>query len=293
MEIKISSSLIKSFYHNGEKKNYCAAKVKACTIDRTHSEEKEVFDKGKFLEQKAGVGSAYDEEPVRLQRKALTAKQKKEFAEKGIPESEFKYLGEPTVDEIRLLSQAERFNAMLPKYGANLDNCQIKIQKEWHLSKQISSDFTIILTGTVDFISPFYDPSVDVDVFYEMANHDLKSTANIYNSDPKNTWSWAFPSAMDATQAKLYHYINGLPFIYWVYDYAPQMNYKIFRVDFNDNHMHTLNQDIGNTVREWANNEENGWRENATYENCKDCPLNYGCSKKVLTKPSILISPMH
>ena len=78
MEIKISSSLIKSFLDNGEQKNHCPRKIKATTIDKTHSEQKDVFTYGKYFEIACGIGTAYPNEPEpRIERGALTEKQKK------------------------------------------------------------------------------------------------------------------------------------------------------------------------------------------------------------------------
>ena len=58
MELRIHPSNITAFFNKGEKKSYCARKVKACNIDRTHREDKTVFTYGLFLEQQKGLGSA-------------------------------------------------------------------------------------------------------------------------------------------------------------------------------------------------------------------------------------------
>lgn len=291
MEIIISSSIIKSFFDNGEQKAYCPRKVKACTIDRTHSEEKDVFTYGKYFEIACGIGTAYPDEPEpRIKRGALTEKQKKEAREAGIHESELQYLGAMLVDEKRILQQAENFKYLAPFYGINTDNCQVKLEQEY--ATTIKKGVTVILKGTADIISPFYNTSEENDIYYENSVIDLKLTGNIYSSY-NNRWSWKFPADKDHTQAKLYSFMTGLPFVYAVFDYTPDCNYIFYPVILNSVHTATLKEDIRKTVETILYHNENGWSENANYDSCKSCPLARECSKKVKVKPSIPICPSH
>ena len=284
---------MKAFLHNGEPQNGCPAKIKACTVDRTYNESKKVFDYGIFFEQAIGIGSAYSNEDIKLEKKALTAKQKKDALEAGIPESELKYIGEPYIDEVRLLNQAAKFREISPYYGIKIDDCQKKIERVWHLSEEAGSDIEIVLATTYDIRSPYFDLSKNVDVYYEDSIIDIKTCGNIYNEDPKNKWSWKFPQNMDVCQAKLTHYITGLPFIYFVFDYSADENYLPFIVNIDDNHMHAFNQDILTTVKMYIDYEINGWKENPSEQNCKTCPLKQNCTKKAMVKESVIFYPSH
>lgn len=295
MEIRIHPSNITAFFNKGEKKSYCARKVKACIIDRTHREDKTVFTYGLFLEQQMGLGSAYEGEDARIERKKLTAAQIKKATEAGIPESEFKYIGEMKVDEERLLAQADKFKTLLvPEYGIDLSRTQEKISKEWHLSKEVSreigTDLKVIIETTADIISPICDPINDI--FYENAVIDVKSTSNIF-SEWENEWSWKFPVNRDHTQAKLSHYITGLPFIYFVFDYSPDMNYMLFDLKMNSYNMYTFNEDVLKYIKLYLHHEENGWYENASESNCKTCPLKNECDKKVMIKSIVQLNCMY
>lgn len=180
--------------------------------------------------------------------------------------------GNLSADYIRISEQAEKFKTeIMPQFGLEIKHQQLLIEHEY-------SD-NVTLHGKLDFCSPVKDEVLG-DI--PMAIHDLKLTGSIFK-----TWgdfSWAFPYNIDHTQAFMYTYLYKekfgweIPFYYWVFDYSPDKNFKVFRKSVEAMHKLELQESIRMSVEKIEYFEKNGWDvEVANENNCKGCALKDNC----------------
>lgn len=193
-------------------------------------------------------------------------------------------MGGVPVDYIRIREQAKRFKEeIVPQYELEIkpENVQLYIEHQYNAD--------VILHGTLDFVSPIKD---DVLGKMPIAIHDLKMTGSIYKQF--GDYSWAFPYNIDHTQAHMYKFLfkaehkYTLPFYYWVFDYSPDKNLKIFRKETTSIDSLELEESIRMSVEKLNEYDRNGWVESASPENCRYCPLKETC-KSFDTKQKIEI----
>lgn len=177
------------------------------------------------------------------------------------------------VDYTRIAEQSARFLAeLMPEYELEIEDKN----KQIYLETQYSED--VIIHGTIDFLSPIKD---DVLGKVPMAIHDLKMTGSIFKQF--GDYSWAFPYNIDHTQAHMYKRLVkanlkwDMPFYYWVFDYSPDKNFKIFRKETNELDNRELDESIRVSVERLNHYDKNGWVESPSPSNCKGCPLKNVC----------------
>ena len=292
----ISQSYIGYFFYKGERREYCAAKIKAMMDGGNISTES--MDKGSFFETLC-LGEGRDGIKLEdLPRKRLSAKQILEG----------KSIGDKTIDQKRIEEQHLIFEKQKTIYQINVQkevNTQVRIHKLW------SHNDDIVLRGDLDiFPSTILLPTRGL----RLTTIDLKLTAKFGDW---GEYCWATPSAMDHTQGYMYHELvrdidielnnrldpgnkiqhlytgaikkqlelNEPLFFYWVFTYkeAEPQN-KFVEVQWNPTVRAELHESIRKTIDEINKNERNGWQEVfPNSNNCKNCPL-LGCSVRYVAE---------
>lgn len=191
----------------------------------------------------------------------------------GNPEVPKLKSGGTPADYTRIQEQAFRFlSELIPEYELDIEDKN----KQLYLETQYSED--VILHGTIDFLSPIKD---DVLGKVPMAIQDLKMTGSIFKQF--GDYSWAFPYNIDHTQAHMYKRLVkdnlkwDMPFYYWVFDWSPDKNFKIFRKETNEMDKRELDESIRISVERLNHYDKNGWVEFPSPDNCKGCPLKNAC----------------
>ena len=182
--------------------------------------------------------------------------------------------GSMPIDYVRISEQAEFFREeVTQQFGLDIKPMNRQIYMEYDYAPNV------VLHGKIDFNSPIKDEILG-DV--PMAIHDLKMTGSIFKQF--GDYSWAFPYNIDHTQAFMYTFLYKelfgwtLPFYYWVFDYSPDKNYKVFRKQVEPLHLLELQESIRMSVEKIKLFERNGWNVTVPMEkNCKNCPLKENC----------------
>lgn len=191
--------------------------------------------------------------------------------------------GAKSVDQQRIETQAEEFKKMVVERPITIE------QKQVHIAIDYDKDYSI--EGTIDFIGHI-DSEISLSIF------DLKLTGSIYhehNYDGMAPWSWSFPQNMDFTQVYQYWYLVNeklgidAKFFYLVYDYKPQSEMLIIQKKVERIHKMELIESIRKTIEKIDLHKATDWGYNASYINCKNCPLKESCTERVLQKPITII----
>lgn len=247
--IRINQSLIKQFIKNGNDVEYCPKKVGSIYILNTHkSRTSDAMVKGQFFETlclgTSTGGVIVDSLPLKRN-------------------------GEKSIDQIRIEAQALVFRELLPKYSIDFN----KIIDRPVFKKIINDDF--YLSMEADFISNIEYDGNKIDY----AIHDLKLTQNIHNQ--YGDFCWAYPANMDHIQAAMYNFITGLPFFYWVFDFKPTPEFKIFHKEIRPDEKMQLLVSIDKTIDIITENNKIGWEAYCpSISNCSKCPLYVECSHR-------------
>jgi hypothetical protein len=107
---------------------------------------------------------------------------------------------------------------------------------------------------------------------FENAVHDLKLTGDIWAVFGKNA-TWAYPWTMNSTQLAVYNYITGLPTLYWVFDYKPKPEFRVYNHEISAIEKAEMHETIRKTAEKMIELSETGFKPTPAYFRCKDCPL--------------------
>ena len=265
--INISYSLMSRMLYKGEPKPICPKRFYhthlICDIIEPSTLSQ---DKGKYFEYKCIGASNYDDIVLDLPVHKKT--------------------GRKLIDTIRIDAAVDRFKEQSEKYGMVIDKnyVQYKTNRIWiDKKKMISTDIHIIVSVTIDFISPITWEQYN----YPAAVFDLKLTGDRDGCYPP--FCWGDPKQMDLIQGILYSSVTGMPFFFYVFDYrAHNPGHKLIPIKTiathpNDpdaiNRENELDQNIRWSVAAILDMEANGWKEDPADNNCKECPL-YDCKAR-------------
>ena len=260
----INSSLIKKFLKKGTEIDYCAAKVYALYIAKTHkSLPTESMLKGLFFETGC-IGATQNGEGVY-----------------DLPRN--KKTGAKSIDQIRLEQQIQVFKSMYKEHDIRIekDNIQLKLGKPFGYVNGVN----VIIVGTLDIVSPIkFNRTKDEIVSHKLAVIDLKSTKNRHSTFGE--YCWGDPQRMDHIQAVIYHWITSYPFVYLVFDYnnAETMGYDFIPVNVTADMLMEFKESVRKVVGIMGIEEAYDWkRTNNLNHLCKDCPI-IECKSRNLIK---------
>jgi hypothetical protein len=199
--------------------------------------------------------------------------------------------GAKSVDQERIESQVVMFQRLIDEFEIKLDKVQQHFEKEWDHPNNIWMDeYEIIIEGTVDFIHDLHTfamtqngESVWMDL--DGCIHDLKLTANIWETYTRG--SWAYPWSMDHSQVAVYQYLTGAPFCYWVFDYKPRPEFRLWQHETSDIERMEMHERIRKSVEKIIEYSEAGWPKLPAFFRCESCPV-VDCDKRT-TKPAFMI----
>lgn len=260
-KIKISQSLIKEL----KKENYCPRRIKASYIDGLEGYTTNRQLKGNYFEYK-------------------TLKSTDKFG--NVPELPKLKNGKASAEEIRIIEQALAFE----KHKKN-EKFEITI-----LATNVSIELNyadVTLSGRIDFLGTIkYSNGTIANLI-----GDLKLTGEFQSY---GDFCWNRPEFMDHTQAIMYQFLvkeyfnseepseikelldkdKETHFIYFVYDYSTKKQYSFIRVLYNSMREAELKEDIRKTHIAMLEMQEQNFPYNASYDDCKKCPLKKECTKR-------------
>ena len=293
----ISQSLIKEFFHNGEEKDICPSRTAQIHIfHHYHLEETESMLKGKFFETLCIGKSRKGEQVLDLPRKKL---KKIEEIENRIRVKEGKelILGEKTIDQLRIETQAQRFRTLCMKYQIMVldENTQVPIVIRWH------KDPDVLITMELDI----FPTPILLNEELSVAIIDLKLTADIHST--YGDYCYGAPHEMDLIQGKMYHYgirkmdfelnphlenrisdslkrmidDNKVLFLLWVFNYKKEVpEDKFIKIKWDPAKEAELHASIAQTVAAIEFYDKQGWPTNPIKTLCKDCPI-FDCKDRL------------
>lgn len=201
--------------------------------------------------------------------------------------------GKKSVDQIRIEAQAEFFKDKFLDYN----NITISNRAVYH---KIPYNKDIDLEMTSDIEGSIFDDNYNEE---RACIIDLKLTGNIHNQF--GNFSWGNPYNMDHIQAIMYHHIvseeikmnlgtdNGkiidLSFYYAIFDYKPKPEHILIEVKPTPIRKEEMKEAIRKAAEKVKINNEFGWSETPSYNNCIDCPLILTCKSANKKKPIIII----
>ena len=282
----LSQSLIKSIIDNGTEIEFCPNKLYHQYIQKDNKSPTTLPQlRGLFFETMAIGGSAGGNSVYDLPRKNPTKKMLLKD-----PNAE----GEKRISQLRLEEQAERFRHLAKKKNIIFGdfNTQTAIYKR-------HKETGVIFRGELDI-----GPTVlKLRSGIKAAIIDLKSTQNLTNTFGK--YSWGNYVNMDKIQAKSYLWLlqdidfelndwlnpennlrelfsdtlinlvnkGELIFIYWVFDYAPEMNQQMFSYKLNSTDVNDFHETIRKSVRILKEIHGNKYPTNAKPSLCSQCHI--------------------
>lgn len=296
--LEINQSLIKRFFYKGVKRDYCAYRIYAENIVKTHSVTTDPMMAGSFFETLC-LGSGIDgNKTTDLPRKKLTKKQI----------ANGQTIGDKKIDQVRIEQQHLMFERLKAAYQISVHkdlNTQVK------LFKVFSKNDNILIKGELDiFPTTILLPQRGI----RLAVIDLKLTGRFSDY---GEYCWGTPSALDNIQGLFYNELardidmdlmrevcpgsrihdlytdsikrqleeNEPLFFYWVFNYKEkEILNKFIEVKYGPTEKAELNQAVIRTVEEINKNERNGWTDRKPiYENCNGCPV-LDCPVRVMSK---------
>lgn len=257
-EIKISQSLIKALrFDELDEPQVCPKLVKLQYIDGMFDSPSTVMQYGNYFEtQILGSnkdGSRTDDLPRTFKR------------------------GEKTTDHQRIDDMVDEFkNVVIPEYMLDVES-----HPHIELEAQLPG-IPYPIVGHLDLVSDIMDPTIDPDNKIGPVIIDLKITADL--GATYGPFPWGAPYRMDHLQAKFYQYLweeqYGEPtyFYYFVAEYGPKRNWKVFRRDRKPLDKQEVKEAIRKTssyLDEWLKTSDFPIKPN--YEDCSRCPLGGSC----------------
>lgn len=190
------------------------------------------------------------------------------------------------IEELPLLKSGkksadhERIDMQVNKFKELIDYYKIEIIHKGN-TIQTSLEEDTMLQGTIDFEGNMKINDEEFRVIF-----DLKLTKSIYTQ--WGDFCWAFPVNMDHTQSAMYYYIYaslypnivnipGLKFMYMVFDYSPEPDYKLIELNIDSLRIAELMESIRKTKERILWHQKFGFQYLPTYENCKQCMLKETC----------------
>lgn len=287
-QFPINQSIIRTFLHNGEEREYCYRRIYLTKIKRVFKDApSDPMLYGKYFETKClGKSSGYN--VTDLARKKLT---KKAIAENAVRSKEGRppLLGEKYLDHIRVDDQITRFHALVKQYKiiiADL-NVQVPILTVW------DQDPDVLLSAELDI----FPTTILLENELFAAIIDLKLTADVNST--YGEFCYGKPEYLDLIQAKMYHYVvrninkklnpglDGLitdtiqrlidkdmiQFLLWIFSYKTEvLEDKFIRVSWDKNKEAELHESIRKTVSSLEVGEKLDWPTNPLYHLCNKCP---------------------
>lgn len=191
-----------------------------------------------------------------------------------------------SVDQIRIEAQVTNFKRLAEKYCIEIDKVQQKVSKIWMHPYADAFDEEIIIVGKTDFMAPihmraFNENNEIINIDYDEAIHDLKLTKSIQGSFADGS-SWKYPWTMNTLQAYMYKYITELPFFYWVFDYKPKYEHRIFMMKDDPQKTLEMHEAIRKTAEKLIEFKENGYPEWPFFNVCQGCPLECESRKSII-----------
>lgn len=276
--VKISTSLIGKMFPDGEEKILCPKQLKETFIDRKYRmPDTEAQASGKYFEYVClGAGADMTD---------LVTDLRHVKSGRG---------GEKSADQIRIEDQARMFEEIAENLGVKIikENIQVRVEKPWdHEYNEWEEEYDIVITGIIDFISPvnamaFKENGERGVIQCENAVHDLKLTKDIWAVFGRNR-SWAYPWTMNHTQLAIYNYITDLPAFYWVFDYKPKAEFRVYHKEMTSMEKLEMHEAIRKTAEKYIELDKVGWPASPAYYRCKDCPVK-DCTSRT-KKPDIQI----
>jgi hypothetical protein len=303
IDFPINQSIIRTFLHNGEEREYCFRRIYLTKIIRTLKEApSEPMLYGKYFETKClGKSSGYDVKD--LPRKALT---KKVIAENAVRKVEGKppLQGEKYLDHIRVDDQILRFDALVKQYKIIItkENVQVPILTVWDQDPDVLLSAELDVFPTTILLPDETDNNI-VKMFAAII--DLKLTADI--NATYGEYCYGNPAYLDLIQAKMYHYVvrninkklnptlsglitntvqslidkNLIQFLLWIFNYKKDvLEDKFIRVSWDKNKEAELHESIRKTVSTLEMGEKLDWPTNPVFHLCKSCPW-HDCPDKI------------
>ncbi|MBN2617239.1 MAG: hypothetical protein JXR64_02880 [Spirochaetales bacterium] len=240
----MSQTLLKKFIFKGNEVVYCPFKIKKEVIDNDYEYSTEPMNNGVFFETLC-IGSGAKGNSITDLPRLRT--------------------GKKSIKQKRIESQVIEFNKDVKFYGIEINNytTQKTFCKVWRGLEKYN--IIVIFTGDIDILSPINYKGIH----YPLATIDLK-----LSQDLKTTWgdfSWGDPKSMDHAQAYSYSWITNLVFFYMVYDYKPNMNKKMFKVNTDKVIMGEFFESVRKATAEYIRAEVSGWKKDNTLGLCTNC----------------------
>lgn len=249
-EFNISQSLLKALTKYAEKKE-CGLKIKAQYIDKMSSEPTPPQALGNWFEYKC-TGALPPYNPI-------------------VPEPKVLKSGKLSVAYERMLSQVDNFKSAIKHYNVNI------------LHPGYDMKFGNI-TGTADIIAEMDGKKCII---------DIKTTALF--DDKWNEYGWSTEHLTGGFRPKLtllvqavhyvwlYHSMHGewLDFYFWVFSTQNSHDFKIIRVNIEDDLFQEHAQDIKMGLNFLMHSVENGFKAYPNISRCAKCFLNDNCSSKM------------
>jgi hypothetical protein len=286
----INQSIIHTFLHNGEERQYCLKKVYLTKISRQFSDApSDPMMFGRYFESQILGKSARGQYVDDLPRKKIT---KKIIAENAVRKANKQPLlkGDKFLHQIRIDEQVNRFKALCKQYRVIITdyNVQVPILTVW------DQDPDILLSAELDI----FPTTILLENELNAAIIDIKLTSDIHND--YGEYSYGKPEFLDLIQAKMYHYIvrnineglnphlaglitdsikslieqNRIMFLLWVFNYkGEQLEDKFIKVLWDSNKESELHESIRKTKSILEYGEANDWPTNSEFNLCKNCPF--------------------
>lgn len=277
--IRISTSLINEMMPEGEEKALCPLQLKLSRIDKKYRREmSEAMASGSYFEYIC-LGAGAGDDTVTDLRSVK--------AGRG---------GAKSVDQERIEDQARNFENIAKELGVVIgpENVQLAVFKEWdHEYNEWADEYDILITGILDLVSPirgmaFKEQGERLPLDFPEAVHDLKLTKDVWGTFGRNR-CWAYPWTMDHTQLAIYNYITDLPTFYWVFDYKPRPEFRIYHKEMTSIEKLEMHETIRKTVERYIELDKLGWPAGPAYYRCQNCPVSAeDCSQRSV-KPDIQI----
>ena len=184
--------------------------------------------------------------------------------------------GNKSVDQQRIDTQVIMFKRMVDKYQMDLKYIQKRVEKVWMHNYADAFNEEIVIFGITDAISSIVVQGVKdneiVDLSASEAVIDLKLTKNIHATFQDGS-SWKYPWTRNNTQAYVYKYITGLPFFYFVFDYKPTPERRIYYVEDDPQKTLEMHETIRKTAEEIMKMREEGFPARPFFSICDQCPI--------------------
>ena len=273
MPVFISQSLIKKMVVNGNVIDHCPAYLYWVHVVKKYRDQETLpMMLGKLFEHKAlGIPGRSPSVP----RNQKTGKETEPHKRTLLQAEKFKY----DAKELEIF--------ISPEF-----NTQVTVLKRWE------KDNRIILKGVFDLFPTVFKTPEGL----ELNIIDLKLTGNIKSTF--GPFSWGNPMAIDHIQGVLYWYLvqdidfelndkfnsgnylrdimtddvleaireRAYSFRYMIYDFSPQMNSQIMKVEISPDRIYQMHESIRKTVEMLEEYNRLKW-PTYPHNSCKDCPV--------------------